>query len=59
MELSTSTKPIYILTVAKTSYSQNNSYFLVSFTPTCDLEMHEGWAGWVKIRLSAGMLSAD
>ena len=59
MELSISTKPIYLLTVAKTSYRQNNSYFLVVFTPTYDLEMHEGWVEWVKIHLSAGMLSAD
>ena len=59
MEPSTSAKPVYLLTVAKTLHSQNNSYFLVVFTPTCDLEMHEGWAGWVKICLAAGMLSAN
>ena len=61
MEPSTSTK-VYISTnngEKKNIYSQNNSYFLVVFTSTCDLEMHEGWAGWVKIRLAAGMLSAD
>ena len=59
MEPSTSTKSKYLLTTVKNPYSQNNSYFLVAFTLSCDLEMHEGWAGWVKLRLAAGMLSAD
>ena len=59
MERSTSAKSIYVLTTVTNPYSQNNSYFLVVFTPTCDLEMHEGWDGWVKIRFTTGMLSAD
>ena len=51
MEPPTLTKSIYLLTMVKNLYSQNNSYFLVVFTPTYDLEMHEGWDGWVKFVL--------